>query len=102
MKHALPAVLLISATATLPSFAAGESSANVLAQTIAMSDNAPKTHAQVQAELAAARAPGGELSMNPNDPAYPPSFATGGYTVPIAKIDTQRTAPLQRLPSAGN
>jgi hypothetical protein len=45
----------MSAAATLPSFAAGESSANVLAQTIAMSDNARKPCAQMQAELAAAR-----------------------------------------------
>jgi hypothetical protein len=40
--------------------------------------------------------------MNPNDPGYPPLYATGGYTVSIAQIGTRRTAPLQRLPSAGN
>jgi len=43
----------------------------------------------VRADLAQARA-NGELSLNPNAPAYPQQFATGGYTVPIAHVDVHQ------------
>jgi hypothetical protein len=79
MKFAPLAALLISAAVALPAFA-GDDTANPVA-------NGPKTRAEVKAELAQARA-NGELSMNPNAPAYPQQFAMGGYTVPRAQINT--------------
>ena len=83
MKFAPLAALLISAAAAVPAFASGDDAATV--------NNGPKTRAEVKAELAQARADG-ELSMNPNDPAYPAQFATGGYTVPRVQINTVRTS----------
>src|ERR1700722_10687990 len=83
MKLAPFAALLISAAAAVPAFASGDDAATV--------NNGPKTRAEVKAELAQARA-NGELSMNPNDPAYPAQFATGGYTGPRVPINTVRTS----------
>jgi hypothetical protein len=80
MKLASLAALLISAAVAVPAFASGDTPVN-----------GPKTRAEVKAELAQARADG-ELSMNPNDPAYPAQFATGGYTVPRVQISTVRTS----------
>jgi len=82
MKLAPVAALLISVVVAVPAFASGDDTATV---------NGPKTRAEVKAELAQARADG-ELSMNPNDPAYPAQFATGGYTVPRVQINTVRTS----------
>ena len=79
MKLAPLAALLISAAVAVPAFASGDDAANA--------SNGPKTRAEVKAELAQARADG-ELSMNPNNPAYPAQFATGGYTVPRVQINT--------------
>ena len=79
MKLAPFAALLISAAVAVPAFASGDDAAAV--------NNGPKTRAEVKAELAQARA-NGELSMNPNAPAYPQQFAMGGYTVPRAQINT--------------
>jgi len=76
------AALLISAAVAVPAFAGEDTAA---------ANNAPKTRAEVRAELAQARADG-ELSMNPNAPAYPAQFATGGYTVPRVQINTVRTS----------
>jgi hypothetical protein len=92
MKFAPLAALLISAAAAVPAFASGDDAATV--------NNGPKTRAEVKAELAQARADG-ELSMNPNNPAYPAQFAMGGYTVPRAQINTvgasaERDASLNR------
>jgi hypothetical protein len=75
------AALLISAAVAVPAFASANDAATV--------NNGPKTRAEVKAELAQARADG-ELSLNPNDPAYPAQFATGGYTVPRVQINTTR------------
>jgi hypothetical protein len=82
MKLAPVAALLISVVVAVPAFASGDDTATV---------NGPKTRAEVKAELAQARADG-ELSMNPNAPAYPAQFATGGYTVPRVQINTVRTS----------
>jgi hypothetical protein len=92
MKLAPLAALLISAAVAVPAFASGDDAANA--------SNGPKTRAEVKAELAQARADG-ELSMNPNNPAYPAQFAMGGYTVPRAQINTfgasaERDASLNR------
>ncbi|GAB2906217.1 hypothetical protein GCM10027093_50310 [Paraburkholderia jirisanensis] len=85
------AAWLILATAPASAFAATDSVTP--AQTIAANDSFPKTRAQVKAELAAAREPGGELSTNPNQPPYPEQFSTGGYTVPIERFNAARDAP---------
>jgi hypothetical protein len=85
MKKFSLAALLISAVVAAPAFASGYSPA----PTQSPSDvNGPKTRAEVRAELAQARA-NGELSLNPNAPAYPQQFATGGYTVPVAHVDVR-------------
>ncbi|WP_144154913.1 DUF4148 domain-containing protein [Paraburkholderia sp. BCC1885] len=76
------AAVLISTAVTVPAFASSDTAATVT--------NGPKTRADVKAELAQARADG-ELSMNPNNPAYPARFATGGYTVPRVQINTIHT-----------
>jgi hypothetical protein len=86
--------LLIAAVIAVPAFA-GDDAANPVT-------NVPKTRAEVRAELAQARA-NGELSMNPNAPAYPPQFAMGGYTVPREQINTvhigaQNDVALSRTP----
>ena|ERR1700761_1243363 len=83
MKKSSLAALLISAVVAVPAFASGYSPAPT--QTPA-TQNGPKTRAEVKAELAQARA-NGELSINPNAPAYPQQLATGGYSVPIAHVD---------------
>jgi hypothetical protein len=83
MKLAPFFALLISAAIAVPAFAADDIANPVT--------NGPKTRAEVRAELAQARADG-ELSMNPNAPAYPPQFAMGGYTVPRAQINTVHTS----------
>ncbi|HEV3424690.1 MAG TPA: DUF4148 domain-containing protein [Paraburkholderia sp.] len=74
------AALLITAAVAVPAFAGSEAAAGV--------ESGPKTRAEVKTELRQARAEGGELSMNPNAPAYPQQFATGGYTVPRVQINT--------------
>jgi Domain of unknown function (DUF4148) len=74
------AALLISAAVALPAFAGTDGSAQ-------------KTRAEVRAELAQARA-NGELD-NPNSPNYPQQFATGGYTVPRAQINTSHLPNFQ-------
>jgi hypothetical protein len=79
MKLAPLAALLISAAVAVPAFASDDNAAST--------SNGPKTRAEVKAELAQARADG-EVGMNPNNPAYPPQFATGGYTVPRVQINT--------------
>ncbi|WP_109480768.1 DUF4148 domain-containing protein [Paraburkholderia sp. C35] len=83
MKKLSLAALLISAVVAAPAFASGYSPAPTQTPS---SINAPKTRAEVRTELAQARA-NGELSLNPNAPAYPQQFATGGYTVPVAHVD---------------
>jgi hypothetical protein len=91
MKLSLFAAWLILATAPASTFAANDNATP--AQTIAAKNSSPKTRAQVKAELAAAREPGGELSTNPNQPLYPEQFSTGGYTVPIERFNAAREAP---------
>ncbi|MBP0594543.1 DUF4148 domain-containing protein [Paraburkholderia sp. LEh10] len=83
MKKSSLAALLISAVVAVPAFASGYSPAPTQSPALT---NAPKTRAQVRAELTQARA-NGELSLNPNAPAYPQQFAMGGYRVPVAQID---------------
>lgn len=83
MKFAPFAALLISAAVALPAFAGDD--------TATTATNGPKTRAEVKAELLQARADG-EYGVNPNSPAYPERFATGGYTVPRAQIDTTHTS----------
>jgi hypothetical protein len=83
MKKLSLAALLIYAVVAAPAFASGYSPAPTQSPS---SVNGPKTRAEVRADLAQARA-NGELSLNPNAPAYPQQFATGGYTVPIAHVD---------------
>ncbi|MEM5338963.1 DUF4148 domain-containing protein [Paraburkholderia azotifigens] len=83
MKKLSLAALLISAVVAAPAFASGYSPAPTQSPSAV---NGPKTRAEVRTELAQARA-NGELSLNPNAPAYPQQFATGGYTVPIAHVD---------------
>jgi hypothetical protein len=84
MKKSSLAALLISAFVAVPAFASGYSPAPSAQPAAAY--NGPKTRAEVKAELAQARE-NGELSLNPNAPAYPQQFATGGYTVPVAQIN---------------
>jgi len=93
MKLAPVIALLISAAVAVPALASADDAA-VLTK-------GRKTRAEVKAELAQAHAYGGELSVNPNAPAYPQQFATGGYTVPRAQINTvpanaERDASLMR------
>jgi hypothetical protein len=83
MKKTSLAALLISAVVAVPAFASGYSPAPTQTPS---SVNAPKTRAEVKADLAQARA-SGELSLNPNAPAYPQQFAMGGYRVPVAQVD---------------
>jgi hypothetical protein len=71
MKKSSLAALLISAVVAVPAFASGYS---------------PAPTQTPRAELAQARS-NGELSLNPNAPAYPQQFAMGGYTVPVAQVD---------------
>ncbi|HEY4803523.1 MAG TPA: DUF4148 domain-containing protein [Paraburkholderia sp.] len=90
------AALLVSAATALaaaPAFASGDA-ATPAPQTpagqpvpvaMAASNNGPKTRAEVKAELARARADG-ELSLDPNSPAYPQQYAMGGYTAPREQI----------------
>ncbi|MBN3760016.1 DUF4148 domain-containing protein [Burkholderia sp. Ac-20365] len=85
MKKLSLAALLISAVVAAPAFASGYSPAPTQNPS---SVNGPKTRAEVRTELAQARA-NGELSLNPNAPAYPQQFATGGYTAPIAHVDVR-------------
>ncbi|CAD6562552.1 DUF4148 domain-containing protein [Paraburkholderia sabiae] len=85
MKKLSLAALLISAVVAAPAFASGYSPAPTQTPS---SVNGPKTRAEVRTELAQARA-SGELSLNPNAPAYPQQFATGGYTVPVAHVDVR-------------
>ncbi|MEM5449073.1 MULTISPECIES: DUF4148 domain-containing protein [Paraburkholderia] len=80
------AVLLVSAAtalATAPAFAGGDAATPAVQSlpVAAVATNAPKTRAEVKAELASARAHG-ELSLDPNSPAYPQQYAMGGYTAP--------------------
>jgi hypothetical protein len=86
MKKSSLAALLISAVVSVPAFASGYSPAP--SQTPS-AQNGPKTRAEVRAELAQARA-NGELSLNPNAPAYPQQFAMGGYTAPVAQVSLHR------------
>ncbi|WP_321959994.1 DUF4148 domain-containing protein [Paraburkholderia sp. J7] len=87
-KSVTLAALLVSAATALaaaPAFASGESApAAVQSLSVAAvaTHTAPKTRAEVKAELASARAHGGELSLDPNSPAYPQQYAMGGYTAP--------------------
>jgi hypothetical protein len=99
MKSFPVAALLIFASALPAAFAADDSAAPT--QTIATSHASSKTRAQVQAELAAARAPGGELSMNPNQPLYPEEFSMGGFAVPIESFDAARERS-RHATSSGN
>jgi hypothetical protein len=97
MKTSSLAALLISAFVAVPAFAAGYSPAP--SAEAPATQNGPKTRAEVRAELAQARTDG-ELSLNPNAPAYPQQFATGGYTVPVVQISLHRfgshkTAPVE-------
>ena len=85
MKKTSLAALLISAVVAVPAFASGYSPAPTQTPS---SVNAPKTRAEVKADLAQARA-SGELSLNPNAPAYPQQFAMGGYRVPVAQVDVR-------------
>lgn len=95
-KSVTLAALLVSAASALaavPAFASGYAAGSAsqtpavqsLPVAMAASGNGPKTRAQVKAELARARADG-ELSLDPNSPAYPQQFAMGGYTVPREQI----------------
>jgi hypothetical protein len=88
MKTATLAALLLStatAFAALPAFASDDA-AKAQTQSQA-SNNAPKTRAEVKAELAQAKADG-ELSLNPNAPDYPQQYAMGGYTAPRAQVSS--------------
>ncbi|MCP3706843.1 DUF4148 domain-containing protein [Paraburkholderia sp. CNPSo 3274] len=97
------AVLLVSAAAVLataPAFAGGDtptSAVQSLPVAAVATNNAPKTRAEVKAELASARAHG-ELSLDPNSPAYPQQYAMGGYTAPRE----QATAGFFHARSAAN
>ena len=85
------AALLVSAASALagaPGFASGDAAAPAVQSgpvAPATSNNGPKTRAEVKAELARARVDG-ELSLDPNSPAYPQQYAMGGYTVPREQI----------------
>lgn len=93
MKTSIPfaALLVSAATATAlaaaPAFASGDAARAVQSDPVAVaaSNNGPRTRAEVKAELARARADG-ELSLDPNSPAYPQQYAMGGYTVPREQI----------------
>ncbi|MEM5318539.1 DUF4148 domain-containing protein [Paraburkholderia sp. JHI869] len=97
------AALLVSAATALaaaPAFAGDDTAApRVQSLTVAAvaTNNAPKTRAEVKAELASARAHG-ELSLDPNSPAYPQQYAMGGYTAPREQV----TAGFFHLRSAAN
>jgi len=95
-KSVTLATLLVSAAtafAAAPAFATGYAATQTqqapaiqpLAAASVAANNAPKTRAEVKAELARARADG-ELSLDPNSPAYPQQYAMGGYTVPRKQI----------------
>ena len=86
----LAALLISAATAVtaltaVPAFASGQAQSLQVAAVTA--NNGPKTRAEVKAELAQARATG-ELSQDPNSPAYPQQYAMGGYTVPREQVTT--------------
>ncbi|WP_042265515.1 DUF4148 domain-containing protein [Paraburkholderia heleia] len=85
-KSATLAALLVSAATALvaaPALAGADAAAQAVQSlpVAAVATNGPKTRAEVKAELASARAHG-ELSLNPNSPAYPQQYAMGGYTAP--------------------
>ena len=87
-KSVTLAALLISAATALtavPALASGQAQSLQVAAVTA--NNGPKTRAEVKAELAQARA-NGELSQDPNSPAYPQQYAMGGYTAPREQITT--------------
>ncbi|SDB87256.1 hypothetical protein [Paraburkholderia lycopersici] len=52
---------------------------------MAAANHGPKTGAEVKAERARARA-GGELSRDPNSPAYPQRYAMDGYAAPRVRV----------------
>ena len=85
------AALLVSAAtafAAAPAFASGDAATPAVQSgpvAMAASNDGPKTRAEVKAELARARADG-ELSLDPNSPAYPQQYAMGGYTAPRKQI----------------
>ncbi|MCP3721144.1 DUF4148 domain-containing protein [Paraburkholderia sp. CNPSo 3281] len=85
----LAALLVSAATAfvTAPAFAGGDTATPAVQSlsVAAVATNAPKTRAEVKAELASARAHG-ELSLDPNSPAYPQQYAMGGYTAPREQV----------------
>jgi hypothetical protein len=92
--------LLFSAVVASPAFASGYSAApDAATQTASAVDSGPKTRAEVKAELAQARA-NGELSLNPNAPAYPQQFGTGGHAVPRTQV-TSGIVNAQREGSSG-
>lgn len=98
----LAALLFSAATAlaTAPAFASGDAPASAvqsLPVAAVATNNAPKTRAEVKAELASARAHG-ELSLDPNSPAYPQQYAMGGYTAPREQV----TAGFFHVRSAAN
>jgi len=86
-KSVTLAALLVSAAtalAAVPAFAGGDTATpdvQSLPVAAVATNSAPKTRAEVKAELASARAHG-ELSLDPNSPAYPQQYAMGGYTAP--------------------
>jgi hypothetical protein len=90
LSAVLPAILRTLPMLLSPALAAADTLA--VAQTIAENNFAPKTRADVEAELAAAHEPGGALSVNPNQPLYPEQFSLGGYTVPIERADADADA----------
>ncbi|PYE26266.1 DUF4148 domain-containing protein [Paraburkholderia silvatlantica] len=85
-KSATFSALLVSAVTALvtaPAFAGADATTPAVQSlpVAAVATNGPKTRAEVRAELASARAHG-ELSLDPNSPAYPQQYAMGGYTAP--------------------
>lgn len=92
-KSVTLAALLVSAATALaaaPAFARGDTATPAvqsLPVAAGATNTAPKTRAEVKAELASARAHG-ELSLDPNSPAYPQQYAMGGYTAPREQVTT--------------
>jgi hypothetical protein len=89
MKKSLTlAAVLVSAVTALTAvsaFASGVPASGLSQAPAVQQDNGPKTRAEVKAELARARADG-ELSLDPNSPAYPQQYAMGGYTAPREQV----------------
>ncbi|WP_296654911.1 DUF4148 domain-containing protein [Paraburkholderia sp.] len=97
---AVPLASAITAFTAFVVFVAFPARAGEVASAPAATNNAPRTRAEVEAELAEAKA-NGELSKNPSAPDYPPQFAMGGYAAPRVQISTDLLHAARPVPASG-